>query len=93
MAVDTPNGRLQHWLRVAGVAESASYRFHSLRARAATDAYRNGATEEWIKQHGNWKSDAVKIYIRQGIEERLATTAVLGQGSSRAAAAAAGCSL
>jgi integrase len=93
MAEDTPNKRLQHWLSVAGVATPTSYGFHSLRAGAATDAYRNGATEDWIKQHGNWKSDAVKIYIRQGIEEQLATTAVLGQGGSRAAAAAAGCSL
>jgi integrase len=93
MAGDTPNGRLQHWLSAAGVAAPTSYGFHSLRAGAATDAYRNGATEDWIKQHGNWKSDAVKIYIRQGIEEQLATTAVLGQGGSRAAAAAAGCSL
>jgi len=93
MAGDTPNGRLQHWLGAAGVAAPTSYGFHSLRAGAATDAYRNGATVDWIKQHGNWKSDAVKIYIRQGIEEQLATTAVLGQGGSRAAAAAAGCSL
>lgn len=93
MAEDTPNGRLQHWLRVAGVEAPTSYGFHSLRAGAATEAYRNGATEEWIKQHGNWKSDAVKIYIRQGLEEKLATTAVLGQGGSRAAAAAAGRSL
>jgi integrase len=93
MSGDTPNGRLQHWLGAAGVAAPTTYGFHSLRAGAATDAYRNGATEDWIKQHGNWKSDAVKIYIRQGIEEQLATTAVLGQGGSRAAAAAAGCSL
>ncbi len=93
MAGDTPNGRFKHWLKVAGISEPEKYGFHSLRAGAATDAYRNGATEEWIKQHGNWKSDAVKIYIRQGIEERLATTAVLGQGSSRAAAAASGRSL
>ncbi len=93
MAADTPNGRLQHWWQAAQVEQPAEYGFHSLRAGAATDAHRNGATEEWIKQHGNWKSDAVKIYIRQGIEERLATTAVLGQGGSRAAAAAAGCSL
>jgi len=90
MSQDTPNGRLQNWLAKAGVTQPTSYGFHSLRAGAATDAYRNGATEEWIKQHGNWKSDAVKVYIRQGIEERLATTAVLGRGCSRAAAAAAG---
>ena len=90
MAGDTPNGRLQHWLREADVREPRSYGFHSLRAGAATDAYRNGATEEWIKQHGNWKSDAVKIYIRQGMEERLATTTVMGRGGSRAAAAATG---
>ena len=93
MSEDTPNGRLQHWLGVAQMEQPTSYGFHSLRAGAATDAYRNGATEEWIKEHGNWKSDAVKIYIRKGIEERLATSAVLGQGKSRAVAAAAGFSL
>ena len=90
MAADTPNGRLKHWLTAAGVNHVGRYGFHSLRAGAATDAYKNGATEEWIKQHGNWKSDAVKIYIRQGIEERLATTAALGQGGSRAAEVARG---
>ena len=88
MSPDTPNGRLQHWLKVAGVQGPEEYGFHSLRAGAATDAHRNGATEEWIKQHGNWKSDAVKIYIRQGLGERLATTAALGRGSAQMPAAA-----
>lgn len=90
MAADTPHGRLKHWLKAAGVEDTEQYGFHSLRAGAATDAHKNGATEEWIKQHGNWKSDAVKTYIRQGIEERLATTAALGQGGSRAAEVARG---
>jgi len=83
MSEDTPAGRLTHWMRAAGIPQTEKYGFHSLRAGAATDAHRNGATEEVIKAHGNWKSDAVKIYIRQGPEEQLATTAALGRSSAR----------
>ncbi len=80
MSADTPCGRLQHWLGVAGVIAVEDYGFHSLRAGAATDAHRNGVPIEQIKSHGNWKSDAVNVYIRQGLTERMAAAAALGRG-------------
>jgi integrase len=82
MATDTPGGRLHHWMEVAGIEEPSKYGFHSLRAGAATDAHRNGVTEGVIKAHGNWKSDAVKVYIRQSTAERLSATAALGRGAA-----------
>ena len=64
-----------------GVKEEAlqEYGFHSVRARGATDAARAGVSEAKIKQHGNWKSDAVRLFVRQDVEDRLAVSAALGR--------------
>jgi len=82
MHEDTPNGRLKYWLQCAGMTaqQTRDYGFHSLRAGAATDAHRAGVSEEEIKMHGNWKSDAVKVYIRASTEERLRASGALGRG-------------
>ena len=81
MKTGTPRGRLQHWLREAHYSdeERATYGFHSLRSGAATDAHRQGVTEEEIKLHGNWKSDAVQVYMRPAMEARLRTSGALGE--------------
>ena len=71
------------WLRAVGEEQPEVYGFHSLRSGAAT-AHRNGVSEDAIKLHGNWKSDAVQVYIRAGIDERLATTAALGRRMQQA---------
>jgi integrase len=78
MHADTPRGRLRHWLRRAGVEDEMQYGFHSLRAGAATAAAKAGVAEEQIKQHGNWKSDAVRRYIRPDTEDRLKASDALG---------------
>ena len=81
MKVDTPRGRLRQWLQRAGqsAAAAAEYGFHSLRSGAATASAKAGVTEEKIKLHGNWKSDAVKAYIRPDTEDRLAASEALGR--------------
>jgi integrase len=79
MSADTPRGRLKEWLRTVGVKEANEYGFHSLRAGAATEAARAGVEERLIKLHGNWKSDAVRVYMRAGVEERLQASNVLGR--------------
>jgi len=78
MHVDTPRGRLHSWLRRAGVEDEKEYGFHSLRAGAATASAKAGVPEEQIKLHGNWKSDAVKAYIRPDTEDRLRASNALG---------------
>ena len=81
MSADTPRGRLKYWLEKAGVSEAKKYGFHSLRAGAATESARQGVSERLIKLHGNWKSDAVRVYMRAGIQERLQASSALGKRS------------
>jgi hypothetical protein len=68
---DAPRGRFKHWLQLTGVEDASAYGFHSLRGGGATDAAKSGVEERHIKVHGNWKSDAVRVYIRLNTEERL----------------------
>jgi integrase len=79
MSEDAPRGRLKHWLQLTGVQDASEYGFHSLRAGGATDAAKSGVEERHIKAHGNWKSDAVRVYIRLDIEERLMASAAIGE--------------
>ena len=79
LAVDTPRGRLKQWLKAIGEEEVERYGFHSMRAGAATDTARAGVNERHIRSHGNWKSDAVKLYVRESIEERLMASNALGR--------------
>ena len=79
MSPDTPRGRLHFWTGQAGIAGGESHGFHSLRAGGATAAAEAGVEERLIKQHGNWKSDAVRLYIRPGLEERAKAGNALGQ--------------
>jgi integrase len=82
MSGDTPNGRLKVWLRELHLPEAeldvTAYGFHSLRAGGATGAARAGVHERHIKQHGNWKSDAYRVYIRPNTSDRLKASAALG---------------
>lgn len=78
MSADTPRGRLRHWLTAIGVTNAMDYGFHSIRAGAATDAATAGVEERNIKEHGNWKSDAYRGYIRPSVQTRLTVGAALG---------------
>ena len=79
LSSDTPRGRLKEWLRRSGVTNPEEYGFHSLRAGAATESAKAGVSERLIKLHGNWKSDAVRVYIRPDESERLKASEALGQ--------------
>jgi integrase len=70
---------LQRWLTQTGVTNAKAYGFHSLRAGGATDASDAGVSKMNIKLLGNWKSDAVDLYIRPGIESQLAASSALGK--------------
>ena len=47
---------------------------HSLRAGGVTLAAQKDMPEYLYKQHGCWKSDAVKAYIRPDVVEKLSVT-------------------
>ena len=79
MSASTPRWRLRPWPDQVGVENPTLYGFHSLRAGGATEAARAGVHERDIKAHGNWKSDAVRVYIRPSLEDRLAASMALGQ--------------
>ena len=77
VAADVPleyemyNDMLKHFAESAGY-DPKDYSSHSLR-RGGTSYLRSvGATIEELKTRGDWKSDAVMIYIQQPIEERIA---------------------
>jgi integrase len=86
MSADTPRTCLRRWLeQVCGAGEEpAAYGFHSLRAGAASEAARAGVPERLIKLHGNWKSDAVRLYIRPDLSERLGASAPLAAAAAAA---------
>ena len=79
MSTNTPQFSLKRWLTATGVEDPERYGFHSMRAGAATDTARAGVDERHIKSHGNWKSDAVKLYVRESIGERLTASGALGR--------------
>lgn len=79
MSEDTPRGRLHVWLRRVGELDEYVFGFHSLRAGAATAAAKAGVPERLLKLHGNWASDAVRVYIRPDVAERTRVSAALGR--------------
>ena len=58
-------------------ADLRSLSSHSLRKGGATAAANAGVSEDEIKAHGRWKSDAVKGYIRRSVALRLAVVGSL----------------
>ena len=40
------------------------YGSHSGRIGSVTEAYKAGVPEEYIRQHGQWKSDTMKTYFK-----------------------------
>jgi integrase len=79
LALNTPRHRLRHWLGLIGVADPSEYGFHSLRAGGATEAAQAGVPEAHIKLHGNWKSDAVRAYIRPNMKDKLEASSAIAK--------------
>ena len=77
--IDTPRGRLHHWLHAARISDPSQYGFHSLRAGGATDAAQAGVSARDIQMHGDWKSLAVLLYIRPQLSNRLAVGMAVGE--------------
>jgi hypothetical protein len=59
--------------------QAKQYAGHSYRRGGATFASYCGVSEEHIKNIGDWRSDAVKIYIVPTISERFAAPGIMAQ--------------
>ena len=71
LAKSTPLFIVRTWLSSINIADPKNYGSHSCRRGGATAAAAAGIQERLIKRHGNWKSDAVHIYIEDTIDNRL----------------------
>ena len=83
LSTNTPRHRLIYWLEQIDTKDSTKYGFHSLRAGGASEAARAGVHERDIKQHGNWASDAVRVYLTAGTEERLHASDAIAQALNK----------
>jgi integrase len=78
LASATPNHTVKRWLEKINVS-ATQYGSHSLRRGGATAAAKAKVRIHVIKRHGRWASDAVYLYIVDGLEEQLGVSAaVLG---------------
>jgi integrase len=78
LAKTTPNFIVKKWLGLIKV-DPAGYGSHSLRRGGATAAACAKVRMHVVKRHGRWRSDAVYLYIVDGLEEQLGVSAaVLG---------------
>ena len=78
LAKATPNHILKKWMRKIKV-DPKGYGSHSLRWGGTTAAAKARVRMHVIKRHGRWASDAVYLYIVDGLEEQvMVASAVLG---------------
>ena len=66
----TPNHLIKKWLTKIGV-DPKPYGSHSCRKGGATAAASKKICKRVLKRHGNWRSDAVDIYIHDNMDEML----------------------
>ena len=86
LSINTPGGRLKKWIAKAIPSAAVStFGFHSLRAGGATAAMQHNVPGHVVQASGGWKSDAYKLYCRQGPTERLSVSAALNRATPRAA--------
>jgi hypothetical protein len=69
--VAEPNKILKKLLKCRPDVDAALYGSHSLRKNGCTEAAAAGVQIRLLKSHGNWKSDAMFLYIKSSLEERL----------------------
>lgn len=69
----TPNHIIKNWLRKIGV-DPKGFGSHSARSGGASAAAAKGVEERLIKRHGNWRSDAVYLYIREPWDSLLSVS-------------------
>jgi hypothetical protein len=80
LADSTPCGIVQRMLEEIGITNPKDYGSHSARKGGATRAAHNNIEQRLIKRHGNWKSDAVNIYITESQKNRLSVSRAILNG-------------
>jgi hypothetical protein len=73
LSSSTPCGRVQKWLTAIGL-NGKEFGSHSCRSGGATAAAQAGVKLRLLKRHGRWKSDAVFLYVRDSIIQKLEVT-------------------
>jgi len=76
MSDTLPNQRLKVRCAQAGLP-AAEFSSHCLRHGGATAAADGGALERLLKLHGRWKSDCVRVYIKESLQNRLSVSRAL----------------
>ena len=71
LACDYPNTVLKRMVKSVGL-DPALYGSHSLRRGGASAAANAGVASHVIARHGDWKSDAVFLYITDALANKLA---------------------
>ena len=74
LATTEPNKILKKLLRSRPEIDASLYGSHSLRKEGCSKAAAAGVSLTLLKRHGNWKSDAIFIYIKNSLAERLSVT-------------------
>jgi hypothetical protein len=69
-----PHKILKRLLKCRPNVDASLYGSDSLRKKGCTAAAAAGVQTLLLKRHGNWKSDAVFIYIKSSPEERLSVS-------------------
>jgi hypothetical protein len=69
-----PNKILKKLLKCRPDVDAALYGSHSLRKNGCTEAAAAGVKLRLLKRHGNWKSDAVFLYNKDSLQERLSVS-------------------
>lgn len=79
LANTTPNHTLKRLLSSIDV-DPAPYGSHSARRGGVTAAIAHGAELHLVARHGNWKSDAIFLYISDSLQAKLSVSgAILDQ--------------
>jgi hypothetical protein len=74
LAPTTPNHAIKRLLPAVGVKDPENYGSHSCRRGGATAAAASGVEERLIKRLGNWRFDAVHLYITESLANRLSVS-------------------
>lgn len=73
LAPETINNTIKRWIQAIG-EDPSQYSSHSARAGGCTAAAREKVEKRLLSRHGNWRSDAIDVYIHDSMEDRISVT-------------------
>ena len=78
LSARTPNHIVKNLLESIGV-DSANFGSHSARRGGVSFAVASGVEIRLIARHGNWKSDAIFMYVTETLQSRLSVSRAIEQ--------------